>query len=76
MNEKRLDNLRAIRESKKYSREELSELSGVPLVTIRALEVGITNVDNVKLSTLIKLAKGLKCKVISILPIELRNIIR
>ena len=76
MNEKRLDNLRAIRESKNYTRQELSELSGVPLVTIRALETGITNVDNVKLSTLIKLAKGLNCKVINILPIELRNIIR
>lgn len=76
MNDKRLDNLRAIRESKNLTRNELSEKSGVASVTIKALEMGTNNVDNVKLSTLIKLAQALHCKVIHLLPIDMRTIIK
>ena len=76
MNGKRLDNLRAIRESKNYTREKLAAESGVAKQTIQSLEDGITNIDNVKLSTLVKLARALHCKVVHLLPLEMRNIIR
>lgn len=71
----RLNNLRSIREHKCFTRKELSLLSGVKEITIASLENGITDVNNVKLSTLIKLAKALKCKVVDLLDKDLRKII-
>lgn len=55
--------LKLIRKDKNLTREQLAQLSGVPTQTIKSLELGLVNVDNVKLSTLIKLAKALKVKV-------------
>lgn len=71
----RLNNLKKIRESKGFARRELELLSGVKELTIHNLEVGATNVDNVKLSTLIRLAKALKCKVIDLLDNDLKRYI-
>lgn len=71
----RLNNLKTIRESKGFARRELELLSGVKELTIHNLEVGATNVDNVKLSTLIRLAKALKCKVIDLLDNDLKRYI-
>lgn len=69
-----LNNLERIRKEKKLSRRELALLSGVKEITIQHLERGITNVDNVKLSTLIALAKALKCKVVELLSQDLKRI--
>lgn len=55
-------NLKMIRKEKKLSRRELCLLSGVAEVTIKSLEVGINNINDIKLSTLLKLAKALKVK--------------
>ena len=72
----KLNNLERIRKEKNYTRRELSLLSDISAQTIQALEQGITNVDDVKLSTLVKLAKALKCKVIDLLPKDLRKVIK
>lgn len=71
----RLYNLERIRKEQGLSRRELALLSGVKEISINALERGITNVDNVKLSTLIALAKALHCKVIDLLSADLKRII-
>lgn len=71
----RLKELERIRKEKSFTREELEKLSGVKRETILALEQGITNVDNVKLSTLISLAKALHCKIIDLLDKDLRRYI-
>lgn len=65
-------NLRDIRESKHLSRNELAQLSGVNESTIKFLEMGINNPDEAKISTLIKLANALKCKVRDFYPSEKR----
>lgn len=62
--------LKEIRKAKGLTGQELADKSGVKLETIRALEIGITNPDNAKLSTLVKLAKALKCKVRDFYPCE------
>ena len=62
--------LKEKRKEKGLSREELAEKSGVANHTIVALESGINNPSNAKLSTLIKLAKALKCKVRDFYPKE------
>lgn len=67
----RFDELKCIRKSQRLSRKDLSILSGVHFQTIYDLEKGNVVVENVKLSTLIKLAKALKTKVRKILPKEL-----
>ena len=67
----RLVNLERIRKEKCFSRKDLELLSGVASQTIQSLEKGINNVEQVKLMTLIKLAKALKCKVSDLLPKEL-----
>ena len=71
----RLKELERIRKEKSFTREELEKLSGVKRETIQALEQGKTNVDNVKLSTLISLAKALHCKVIDLLDKDLQRYI-
>ena len=71
----RLYNLERIRKEQGLSRRELALLSGVKEVSINSLERGITNVHNVKLSTLIALAKALHCKVIDLVGADLKRII-
>lgn len=62
--------LKEKRQAKKLSQRELGEISGVHEMTIKALENGTNNPDEAKLSTLIKLAKALKCKVRDFYPCE------
>ena len=71
----KLYNLERIRKEQKLSRRELALLSGVKQITIHHLENGTTNVNNVKLSTLIALAKALHCKVVDLLSADLKRII-
>ena len=71
----KLHNLERIRKEQGLARRELALLSGVKEVSIHYLENGLTNVDNVKLSTLVKLAKALHCKVIDLLDNDLKKII-
>lgn len=63
-------NLREIRQNKHLSRRELAELSGVNEQTIVALEIEKNDPFEAKLSTLIKLAKALRCKVRDFYPCE------
>lgn len=72
----KLDNLRALREIKDLTREELAKKSGVNKFTIQALEDGRTNTNEVKLSTLVKLAKALNCKVVDLVDKDLKKYIR
>lgn len=72
----RLDLLEQIRTEKGFSRRELAEYSGVSEPTIKSLEKGITNVNCVKLETLIRLSSVLKVKVVDLLPKEIRRKIR
>lgn len=65
--------LKLIRKSQNLTRDNLSELSSVPKITIQSLEDGLVDTDNVKLSTLVKLASALKVKVRKILPIDTAN---
>lgn len=58
------------RKSKGLSRRELAEKSGIAEVTIKFLETGRNNPDDAKMSTLIKLASALKCKVRDFYPCE------
>lgn len=71
-----MEELRIIREQKGYSRRELAELSGVSECEIKNLETGLIKVENASLLVLIKLAKILQCKVIDLIPKELRKKIR
>ena len=72
----KMNELREIRESRNLTREDLSKLSGVSSVNIEKLETGKTIVENVKLSTLIKLSVALKVKVVDLLPKDLHRYIR
>lgn len=71
----KLFSLERIRREKGLTRKELSLLSGVSTMTIQSLEQGLTDVNNVKLTTLIKLAKALHCKVVDLLDNDLKRII-
>ena len=55
--------LKDIRLKKGVSRVKLANLSKIPLETIKALENGKNDPNNAKLSTLVALARALKCKV-------------
>lgn len=65
--------LKEIRLKRGYSRRELAELSKVSEDTINALEMGYNDTLNAKLSTLVALAKVLKCKVRDFYP-EIKEI--
>lgn len=71
----KLNNLQRIRKEQGLSRRELELLSGVKQVTIHHLENGTTNVNMVKLGTLIALAKSLHCKVVDLLDTDLKRVI-
>ncbi len=62
--------LKEIRTAKGLSRRELAELSGINENTIVALEIGKNDPSEAKLSTLIKLARALHCKVRHLYPNE------
>ena len=68
-------NLLRVRKEKGLTLQELSKLSGVYLQTIQKIESGITPIDSVKLGTLVKLAKALKCKVKDLVNVDLRKYI-
>lgn len=72
----RLFKLEQLRKEKNLTREDLALMSGLSKATIEALERGRTNVDNIKLSTLIALATVLDVKVVDLLPKKLQNKIR
>ena len=71
----KLYSLERIRKEQGLSRRELELLSGVKQVTIYHLESGRTDVNNIKLSTLIALAKALKVKVVDLLSADLKRIV-
>ena len=50
-----------LRKKRKLTRQKLAEKSGVSLETIKHIENGTTKIEDVKLGTLQKLAKGLDC---------------
>lgn len=62
--------LREIRELKGMTREELSKASGVHPQTIVALETGVNNPLNAKLSTLLAICRVLGCKISNLYPKE------
>ena len=62
--------LKEIRKAKGLTLQELADKSGVKIETIRSLEYEINNPNNAKISTLIKIAKALKCKVRDFYPCE------
>lgn len=66
----KLEKLKEIRKSKRWSRETLAKKSGVSRDTIDALENGKTNVKEAKLNTLLSLAIALRVKVSKLLPDE------
>lgn len=64
--------LKEIRTKKGVSRHELSELSKIDIETIKSLEMGRNDPKNAKLSTLVALARALKCRVKDFYPNEKR----
>lgn len=62
--------LENIRKAKHLTRRELAFKSGVHVMTITKLENGENNYEEAKISTLISLAKALKCKVRDFYPCE------
>ena len=60
--------LKAERKLRKLSTRELAKKSGVSQVTIEALEYGISNPLEIKLTTLIKLCRALKIKAFDLYP--------
>ena len=62
--------LKDIRKQKHLSRRELAEKSGVNEQTIRFLEEEINDPTNAKLSTLVKIARAMNCKVRDFYPSE------
>ena len=71
-----LTRLEKIRKSKRLTRPQLATLSGVSKSYICALEDRKLSFEEMKLSTLLKLAKGLRVKPRDILPIELARKIK
>lgn len=71
----RLLHLQRIRKEKGFTLSDLSKLSGVALLTIQKLESGTTPITQAKLNTLVKIAKALHCRVVDLLPKELRKYI-
>lgn len=62
--------LEEIRKGKNLSRRELAEKSGISEQTIVSLEDGRNDPGAAKLSTLVALARALKCKVKDFYPEE------
>ena len=62
--------LEDIRKDKNLTRKKLAEISGVNEMTINFLEHNVNDPYNAKMSTLIKLAKALHCRVRDFYPCE------
>lgn len=65
-----LTTLVEIRTKKGISREKLSEISKISTPTIKAIELGINNPKEAKLSTLLAICKALKIKLKKLFPEE------
>ena len=55
--------MRKLRESKNMTHEELANKSGLSIQLVRLYEYEPVRINNAKLTSLIKLAKALNCKV-------------
>lgn len=64
--------LRDIRKKKHFTRKELADRSGISECAIKFLEDGTNDPFQAKISTLIKLATALKCRVKDFYPCEKR----
>lgn len=62
--------LKQIRENRGFSQSELSKLTGVSLVTLKAYEQGVRDLDNAGLNNLLKLANALGVRLDSLLTDE------
>ena len=71
MKNREMTKLELLRKDKKLTRPQLALLCGLSKDTIQQLEIGMLSFNEMKLSTLFKLCKGLRCKPRDILPIEL-----
>ena len=71
----KLVNLQTIRKEKGLTLEQLSKLSGVHILTIQKIESGTTPIDQVKLCTLVKIAKSLHCKICDLVPKDLKRFV-
>ena len=71
-----MSNLERIRKSKNLTRRELALLSGVKEITLHLYENNDLDINKAKLTTLIKLAKALKVKVIDLVDKDLIKYIR
>lgn len=69
----KLDNLETLRKERKLTRKDLESLSGVNQYTIKALEEGRT--EDIKLTTLLALAKALHTKVRKLLPLDIAKLL-
>lgn len=68
--DKKINNLKRIRESKGLSQSKLSESSGVNLQMIQKYEQGVKDINKAQGETLYKLAQALNCNVEDLLNIE------
>lgn len=59
-----------LRKQKGLTRDELAEMSLLSPMTITALETGVNNYREAKLSTLLALCDALECKLIELFPNE------
>lgn len=66
-------NLKELRNARGLTMQELASISGVTKDTINSIENDRINNEEIRLSTLIKLCKALKCKMSDLLPKELRR---
>lgn len=66
-----MKNIKRLRLNQVMTREQLSKVSGVSVETIKKLESGLLKTNNCKLSTLVRLASGLNCKVVDLIPNKL-----
>lgn len=66
-------NLKELRNARGLTMQELASISGINKDTINSIENDRINNEEIRLSTLIKLCKALKCKMSDLLPKELRR---
>lgn len=68
-----MNKLLELRKKYKFTREELSRVSGVGKTTIYSLEKGILSFENCKLSTILALAQAFGVGGVVILPNDIRE---
>ena len=67
MEKEKWNKLKEKRLNRGLTQKELAVLSGLKEETIKALELGLTDRNNIKLSTLKALAKALHCKIVDLI---------